>query len=463
MTEEENPGTTYNCIIGYEAEPRLLLIEGVAGWALPQVWGEGGGWIAHNGDQVRALVREKYNLDATAMRHLDSQREAEFCELEILQTNCNLPAGARWIGEAELSALKLERENDRPFLDAWLAETSSGQVPPLRPPWERRGWLDEALAWIDAQVERTGEVGYVKIAWGGSYILRVPIAGEDLYFKAVYTKPPGEVALVAALAERWPDNVPTIVAADLERRWMLMRDFGQDRLEDKPDARWGEAAQLLAEVQIDCAQYTDRWFALGCPLRGPEQMPAQIDRLLADETILTSGKFALNAEEMAKVHAAVPRWRAMWAELGEYQIPLSLHQQDFREGNLVVTGDTYLFYDWGDTVVAHPFFSAHRLLDYISPPEGVAHWEGYFAHPEDTRRRCIRDRYLEPWTRFESMKNLIEAFALSRHLNELYQSIRWFLELSYLEPVCPWYKVLYRAPARVMKNMLQADRDASNS
>ena len=72
-----------------------------------------------------------------------------------------------------------------------------------RPAWERRGWLDDVVAWADpalarAGTPRTGQPVPVKRAWGGSAILKLPTAAGDCYLKAGYTRPPGEAALLAA-------------------------------------------------------------------------------------------------------------------------------------------------------------------------------------------------------------------------------------------------------------------------
>lgn len=132
----------------------------------------------------------------------------------------------------------------------------------------------------------------------------------------------------------------------------------------------------------------------------------------------------------------------MWARLDEYTIPPSLHLQDFRGGNIAVVGDSYLYFDWGDCVIAHPFLSVHRMLDFFRPPEGVKSWDGRMNHPDDGQRRNIRDAYLEPWTDYGSLSQLHEAFTLSRYLNEVYQAIRWYLETAYLEPGCSWHNTL---------------------
>ena len=460
MAEERDAPAGDHCIVGHERDPRLLLVEEERGWTLLCVERQERGWFAYSVAAVMERVENKYGIEATVMRHLVDEREMQICELEIRDPAWELPDKARWIGRGDLDELRLVDERQRPILETWLAEVESGEIPALRPPWERRGWLRQALAWIDAQIEELGcaltrPVEFVKAAWSSSCILRVPTNQGDLYFKAVYAKPPGEVALISALAQRWPDQVPRIAAADFDRNWMLMRDFGDESLGDLPDARWAAAARLFAELQIDCTAHMDRWKDLGCPLRGPEEMPALFAQLLADREVLTEEPDPLSEAEIEQLHGHVPRIEAMCAKLASYKIPLSLHQQDFREGNLMVAGDTYLFYDWGDTVISHPFFSVHRMLDFLPEPEGIARWDEYLEHAEDGRRRTIRDGYLTAWTEYGSREQLVQAFALSRLLNEPYQAIRWYLEMPYLEPTSPWGKTIRRAPRRMLKAVLE--------
>ena len=58
------------------------------------------------------------------------------------------------------------------------------------------------------------------------------------------------------------------------------------------------------------------------------------------------------------------------ARLAASGVPASLVQQDFRHGNLTVVppagararAPRFVFYDWANTVVSHPFFSGTRLL-----------------------------------------------------------------------------------------------------
>ena len=93
-----------------------------------------------------------------------------------------------------------------------------------------------------------------------STVMRVPTTVGDVFFKANAPSLKFEAALVTLLAARRPDCVPPLLAADLERGWMLMADAGtrlRELVEDERElVRWLDVLPLYA-VQIDFAEQTD--------------------------------------------------------------------------------------------------------------------------------------------------------------------------------------------------------------
>jgi hypothetical protein len=434
--------TIYSCIISHPNTGQVLVLDEGDRRFLPAIE-DGEHCIPDEVEIINQAVRERFGLKVTVLRHLQVGEAGQLCELENHQPDWTPPAGSRWVNRADLAKLTLPAPEQRPSLEAWLAEAGSGVIPSRRPPWERPGWFNQAVEWVTSQLERLGYVAVgpveqIKAAWSGSSILRAATTEGDLYFKATYAKPPNEVALIQALAERWPANVPSILAADREQRWMLMADFGGEMLDERPADDYPAVARRFAEIQIDCGADLEPWSRLGCPERGPEAMAGLMESLLADQPALQVGPYALDEAALEQLQRFTPQLKAMWARLAEYAIPHSLHQQDFRGGNIAVTGQGYLYFDWNDTVIAHPFFSVQRMLDFLPAPAGVPRWDGRLQHQDDQARRNIRDAYLQPWTVYEPIERLVEAFELSRYLNEIYQAVRWYLELPYLEPGCPW-------------------------
>lgn len=90
-------------------------------------------------------------------------------------------------------------------------------------------------------------------------------------------------------------------------------------------------------------------------------------------------------------------------------------------GNILVNGDRYIVFDWTDVCIAHPFFDMATVID-------TAFHDSVIRDESDVRTR-LRDAYLEPWTHYETMERLVQAFELATSLGALHQamSYMWIL------------------------------------
>ena len=398
----------------------ILLLREPDGWRLPALLSDGD-WLAAEAEAVREWLRAALGLEATVLRQLGAGDGPDgpevYAEIEAHDPAWTPPAGAAFhgLGDAALADLPA---GPRQAVEARLRDGEGGA------PWERRGWLAEAVAWIDARLAdlglaRGGPVRQVKAAWAGSAVLAAPTPAGDFYFKAT-AGTPGEARILAELAPRWADRLPDLAAADPERGWMLTRDMAGAPL--PPEAR-AEALRRFAEIQAGEAARVERFRALGCLDRGPAALAAASGHLLAEIPALLSAAGVLPAEEADELARFRIQVEAACRRLAELPIPLSIHHEDFREGNVVLSAGRPLFFDWADTVIAHPFFSLQRFLDDVEPPEGGAAWEWRFA--DDDPRRALSDAYLEPWAGVAAPDELIEAFELTRRLEGVYQVLRY--------------------------------------
>jgi hypothetical protein len=99
-----------------------------------------------------------------------------------------------------------------------------------RLPWIQPEWLAGATAWVHGRLDErdldlTGEIGQPHIRWW-STVLRVPTSGGTLWFKANAPPYAFEAGLLAILDRLTPGHVPEPVAIDVDRGWLLMRDWG---------------------------------------------------------------------------------------------------------------------------------------------------------------------------------------------------------------------------------------------
>jgi hypothetical protein len=229
--------------------------------------------------------------------------------------------------------------------------------------WTDPTWLAGAHAWIDRHVTSTGETEQVHLQrW--STVLRVPTAHGDVYFKANVPELRHEASLVSLLAARRPDCVPPLIAADLERGWMLMEDAGtrlRRIVERERDlSRWLEILPLYAGVQRDLVTDVPELLAAGVPDLRLAGLADRYEQLLDSTPELE--------QDDPRVREAVPVVRASCDELAAFGLPETIQHDDFHDGQVYVRDGRYLLLDWGDACITHPFFTLAVTLG------GVLSW-----------------------------------------------------------------------------------------
>jgi Phosphotransferase enzyme family len=293
--------------------------------------------------------------------------------------------------------------------------------------WTDPGWLAEATAWIGAHADVTGEIEQPHVRpW--STVMRVPTAGGVLWFKACMPLLAHEPALLEVLAARRPHAVPELVAVDKRRGWMLQRDAGT-RLRELVQGEalvevWRELLPFHAELQIDVAADCDALLAAGAPDRRLALVPGQYEGLVADDAIAP----ALGGEEARTAQALVPRVAELCGELAALGVPETIQHDDLHDGNVFVRDGRYLFFDWGDACVSHPFFTLVVTLGSVRYGLDLA--EGA---PE---LDLLRDAYLEPWGRFAPLPELRRVFPDAYRLGMVGLALKWNLLAPNLP--APW-------------------------
>lgn len=291
-------------------------------------------------------------------------------------------------------------------------------------PWETQEWLEESRAWIQLELDRiglgqTGPIDQFHIRpW--STVMKIPTSDGDLYFKAASKELKHEVALTQMLKSAYPGNIPELVATDESRGWMILRDGGRPlraALKAHPSLEhWEQVLPKYAELQIQLVDLVDRLLKAGVPDQRLVVFPNLLDRLLSEADLLRlDQEEGIGSQDLARIR---PRDVArLCSELRTFGIPDTLDHGDFHDGNIFLDHGHYVFFDWGDSVISHPFFSlrtAFVSLEYTLGMEENA--------PEFQR---LAEVYLEAWERYEGRSRLLEAYNLARRLWALNSAFRW--------------------------------------
>ena len=376
----------------------------------------------------------------TVLQHLQDAEDVQICLMEVHSVVGNLPDSYLWLNGCEDGEWA-----DEQSLQAWRAWKSVSQTEDnssTTAPWERKGWFGDAKLWMqthlyEAGYELKGPVDQIKGAWGWSSILKAETDQGSVYFKADYDRPPKEVAVILKLAERWPRNVPQVIAANVERNWMLMSNFGGASLESLDTSHYLNALSLFANIQRSTAPDKHDWKLLGCPDMTPDNLLRMTRHLIANTAVLCDGKGGLCLEELQELELKIPQIEQMLTQLASSTLPNTLSNEDFRAGNVVVSGGEYIFYDWGSTVVSHPLFGINYFLNRMirSDSEDRFRWRNDL---EDERRGALMSAFLFQWTDYASWDQLLLEFWLCRRLCYLYEAVKCYCDLPFVGITSPW-------------------------
>lgn len=288
--------------------------------------------------------------------------------------------------------------------------------------WSDPGWLKGAETWIEEELTRLDLVGTRAVEqshvrpW--STALRVPVAGGDLWFKANMPSLAYEAAVVSILGRGGLDRVPELLAVDLERGWMLMADGGallRDVVaQERSLHRWLDVLPLYARLQIDAVRHVDAFVAAGVPLR-------RLDDLTSQYTCLLDEVRGLTQKESARLRGLQPKVQEMCDELAAHEIPETIQHDDLNDGQVYVRQDDYVFADWAESCISHPFFTMAVTL------EGNLAW-GLDDVQNSLDIRPFRDAYLEPFSCYGQPPQLRAALATALRLGWICRAItvqRW--------------------------------------
>jgi hypothetical protein len=454
---DDSGATVCFCIIPHRSKPAMLVRQDGYGYRCPSVVLPPNrlDYFPDHIPHIRHEIRDATGLDVTVLRHLRDLDRTQICVLEVHSVSDTVPDGYAWIDEGEASMPSWSDEGARTAWDAWTS-------PPLSEdklaPWEQPGWFARAAEWMGEQLDAAGyklaaSVQQFKGAWDWSSILCADTDRGAVYLKADYRKPPKEAAVVQKLAERWQDSVPQVIAADIERNWMLTSDFGRETLDLLPPDRYPPAVAQYAAIQRSALDELDDWQRLGCLDMTAGRLMPMLRRLLADAPVLRDSPNALSPEEMDDVQAAIPGLEEMCVELASSSLPNTISNEDFRAGNIVVRGDGYLFYDWSNTVITHPMFGINYFLGRIHRPSGVDRLQWRYAL-DDAPRRAIVNAYLSEWSEYASREQLKREFWLCRRLYYLYDALRCHGDLPFVRATSPWAMATVRYIPQAVRQLL---------
>lgn len=297
---------------------------------------------------------------------------------------------------------------------------------PVDLPWEQPGWFAQVTTWIESQLAARGwrMNGPVEVVhqrpW--STFLQVSTDNGVVYFKAPDPSSAFEAALTESLAGWRPNCTVSVLATDTQQGWLLSADSGVTlrSLTRSPDQieHWLEVLPLYAELQIELADRVPDVLAMGAPDHRPATLPRLFAQLLEDNENLRIGQDpGLKPEEYGRLRKLRPHFAAQCEALAAYGLPNTIAHEEVTEVNVITRDGRYIFTDWADSSVSHPFVSM------LVTQRSIAHWVKLDENGPELAR--LRDVYLEPWTAFAARADLLAAFDLAHRVGMVVRALSW--------------------------------------
>jgi hypothetical protein len=225
-----------------------------------------------------------------------------------------------------------------------------------------------------------------------------------------------------------PGRILSPIAVDPGRGWMVLPDGGATLGERLDEVDLVEAMVTVlpeyGQLQRDLAPHLDDLLGFGMGDMRAAVMPRRFEEALETVGRHVEGKGDEDDRETVARVAAMRREFGRWcARLEDAAVPASIDHNDLHFWNVFVTVDAagrvgrVRFYDWGDSVVAHPFASMLLGLGMLHQQLGVGADDPAVVRP--------RDAYLEVFGDLASRAELVEELELACQVAKAGRALSW--------------------------------------
>ncbi|MFG2348677.1 phosphotransferase [Streptomyces phaeochromogenes] len=318
-------------------------------------------------------------------------------------------------------------------------------------------WQAQATEWIGHVADKLGlaltgppVLAHVR-PW--SAVLKVSTAHGLLWFKANGPGAAHEARVVSVLHGVAPARVTEPVSIDETTGWFLARSAGTP-LPDAPTleddlSRWETILGEYAALQHALAAHSEELIAAGAPDMRPESLADTFASVLDDpHGLWIDEPGGLTREEYEGLLALRSSTRAWCDELAGLGIPSTVQHDDLHAGNVFAGADGYMFIDWADACVSHPFGSLLHPEREMAARWGLA--------PNGPELHRLRLAYFGPWAATYDPAALQRARRLALSVTCLVRALAWRRALDGVERSA--LKEYYARPEpRWLRKLLHAD------
>jgi len=361
--------------------------------------------------EITTLLRDRWHIPSVLLfmgMEEPGPDTVYYAVLEAQVRTCGLPEGMDWL-PAHHAISHLLKDKKYGILESSYLRTTNRMAGDDPEPFSRLGWLSNLQDWVRTVIRPLGmELKDFRQLNGCETfaLIRFDTTQQPVWFKAVGKPNEHEFPITAALAELFPEYMPSLLATRPACHGWLMADAGGPSLNEVEDSSaWKDAATALAGLQIASIGAIDDLFEAGCRDLRPRTLLELVDPFLEVITELMQQQMkvpppTLSRHELSDLGMTLKNALCCLESLS---IPDTLGHSDFNPGNILVSSERCGFIDWAEAHIGHPFLTFEYLVSHLRKdyPALVRFEDG------------IRSSYVRCWQSVSLSGHVSEAFLFS--------------------------------------------------
>jgi len=408
QVEEIAKTDAYRLIVFNRAGTSVLLKSGSSGFELPLICIPR---FTRPAKEITTFLRDRWGIPSVLLFSgllEDSASPAYFATLEAQVRISALPAGMDWFPVQHAISHLLKNKKYSVLESSYLKATNWISAADAEP-FSRIGWLSNLQDWVTTVIRPRGMElkDFEQLNGSETFsLIRFETTQHPVWFKAVGKPNLHEFPITVALAELFPEYMPSLLATRPACNGWLIADAGGPPLDEMKDLpAWEAAAAALADLQIASIGAIDGLLVVGCRnLRTGPLLELVGPFLEVIAALMMQQKKVppaiLSPKELSDLGATLKNALCCLESLG---FPDTLGHSDFNPGNILVGSERCVFIDWAEGHVSHPFLTFEYLISHLRKdyPSLVR-----FEDP-------IRSSYAQRWESVSLSEHVSEAFLFS--------------------------------------------------
>src|SRR6267154_5109581 len=398
----------YRLIVFNQSGTAVLLKTRALGYELPLV---NIPKFTRPAQEITTLLRDRWHIPSVLLFSgvLEPTPDTVyFAALEAPVRTCGLPEGMDWF-PVHHAISHLLKDEQHGILESSYLRTTNRMAGDDPEPFSRLGWLSNLQGWVRTVVRPMGMElkDFQQLNGCETFsLLRFETTQLPVWFKAVGKPNLHEFPITVALAELFPEYLPSLLATRPACHGWLMADAGGPPLNEleEPSA-WEQAATALAGLQIESVGTTANLLAAGCRDLRLDTLLELVDPFLEVIADLMQQQtkvppLILSRYELSELAVTLKNGLCC---LHSPSIPDTLGHSDSNPGNILVGSDHCVFIDWAEAHISHPFLTFEYFVSHLRKDFPAA------VRFED----AIRSSYVRQWESVAAPEHVAEAFLFS--------------------------------------------------